>query len=125
LKKYLSLKNGVFISTIIPAIIFGLFHLINLTQNDDVLAVLIQVVFATFIGFFFGALVLKTNKILPIAVTHGLVNFFFSLTFLPSLNVVEETDASFAPIILALPLFIIGLLVVKKIRKKDIIKKLN
>ncbi len=123
--KYSSHKNGILISILIPAIIFGLFHLINLTQNDDVLAVFIQVVFATFIGFFFGALVLKTNKLIPVAVTHGLINFFFSLTFVPSLKISEETGTSFAPIILTLPLFIIGLLVVKKIKKEDLIKKLN
>ncbi|MFT4575231.1 MAG: membrane protease YdiL (CAAX protease family) [Polaribacter sp.] len=125
LKKYLSHKNGLLISTLIPAIIFGLFHLINLMKNDNVPAVLIQAVFATFIGFFFGVLVLKTNKIIPVAVTHGLINFFFSIAFLPSLKFVEEIGYSFAPIILTAPLFIIGLFVVKKIKKEDIIKKLD
>jgi membrane protease YdiL (CAAX protease family) len=125
LKKYCSRKNGILIGTLIPAIIFGLFHLINLTQNDNVIAVLIQVVFATFIGFFFGTIALKTNKLIPLAITHGLINFFFSLAFLPSLHIVEETGTSIAPIILSLPLFIIGLLVLKKIKKEDVIKKLT
>ncbi|MFK5983674.1 MAG: type II CAAX endopeptidase family protein [Flavobacteriaceae bacterium] len=124
-KKYHSRKDGVLISILIPAIIFGIFHLINLTKNDNVLAVLTQVVFAMFIGFFFGVLVLKTNKIIPVAVTHGLINFFFSLTFLPGIKVMEETGFSIAPIILTLPLFIVGLFVVKKIKKEDVIKKLN
>lgn len=125
LKKYHSYKNGILISTLIPAIVFGLFHLINLTKNDNILAVLIQVVFAMFIGFFFGVLVLKTNKILPIAVTHGLINFFFSIAFLPGIKTVEEIGFSIVPIILTLPLLIIGLFVVKKIEKEDVIKKLN
>ncbi len=125
LKKYISQKNGILISTLIPAIVFGLFHLINLINNEDVFAVLIQVVFATFIGFFFGVLVLKTNKILPVAVTHGLINFFFSIAFLPSLKVIEDSGASIAPIIITLPLFIIGLFVLKKIKKEDVMKKLN
>lgn len=125
LKKFHSHKNGILISTLIPAIVFGLFHLLNLTKNDNVSAVLIQVVFATFIGFFFGVLVLKTNKIIPIAVTHGLINFFFSLALLPSLDFIEETGLSIAPIILTLPLLITGLFVVKKIKKEDVTKKLN
>ena len=125
LKKFHSHKNGIFISILIPAIVFGLFHLLNLTKNDNVSAVLIQVVFAMFIGFFFGVLVLKTNKIIPVAITHGLINFFFSIAFLPSLDFVEETGLSFAPIILTLPLLIIGLFVVKKIKKEDVSKKLD
>jgi len=125
LKKYISHKNGILIGTLIPAIIFGLFHLINLTNNDNVSAVFIQVVFATFIGFFFGVLVLKTNKIIPIAITHGLINFFFSIAFLPSIKVMEEMGFSIAPIILTLPLIIIGLFVLRKIKKEDVLKKLN
>ena len=125
LKKYISHKNGILIGTLIPALIFGLFHLLNLSKNDDVFAVLIQVVFATFIGFFFGVLVLKTNKIVPVALTHGLINFFFSLAFLPSLNSADETGVTIAPIIITLPLFVIGLFVLKKIKKEDVIIKLN
>lgn len=125
LKQFHSHKNGILISTLFSAIVFGLFHLINLTKNDNVLAVLIQVVFATFIGFFFGVLLLKTNKIIPIAFTHGLINFFFSITFLPGITAIEETGLSIAPIILTLPLFIIGFFVLKKIKKEEVIKKLN
>ena len=130
LNRYIKHKNGILIGILAPAIIFGLFHLINLKANDNVLPVLIQVVFATFIGFFFGVLVIRTNKLVPIAITHGLINFFFSLTFLPAIVgedslSLEESGVSIAPIILTLPLLIIGLLVVKKIKNEDVTKKLN
>jgi len=124
-KKYIYAKNGILISTLVPAIIFGLFHFINLTKNDDTLAVLIQVIFATFIGFFFGVLVIKTNKIIPIAITHGLINFFFSITFLPGIKITEEIETSIFPIILTLPLFIIGLVLIQKIKKEDVFRKLR
>lgn len=125
LKSYANRKNGVFVGVFIPALVFGLFHLVNLTNNDNTSAVLVQVVFATLIGFFFGVLVLKTNKIIPVAITHGLINFSFSIAFLPGLEVLEQTGFSIAPIILTLPLFIIGLLVIKKIKKEDVVKKIN
>lgn len=125
LKKFISHKYGILIGTLIPAIIFGSFHLINLTKNDDVLSVVIQVVFATFIGFFFGVLVLKTNKIIPVALTHGLINFSFSLAFLPGINTTEEMGASIAPILLTLPLFVIALFILKKIKKETVLEKLN
>lgn len=125
LKTYHNKKRGLLLSVLFPAIIFGLFHLINLTNNPNVMAVVMQVVFATFIGFFFGVLVLKTNKIIPVAITHGLINFSFSLLFLPGLNVEEPTGFSLAPIILTLPLFIIGLLVIKKVKTEDVVDKIK
>ena len=125
LRKYYTQKNGILLSVLFPAILFGLFHLINLTNNDSVMAVLIQVVFATFIGFFFGVLVLKTNKIVPVAITHGLINFSFSIPFLPGVNAEEQAGFSIAPIIITLPLLIIGLLIVKRIKKEDVAKKIN
>lgn len=128
LRKYASRKNGIFLSILLPSVFFGVFHLLNLARNDNVWQVLVQVVFAMFIGFFFGALLLKTNKLIPIAITHGLINFFFSLAFLPALkNLQNETTetVSFAPIILFLPLLIIGLLIYRKLDKKEIIEKLE
>lgn len=128
LKKYGSRINGIFMSILLTSMFFGFFHLINLANNDNVGQVLVQVVFAIFIGFFFGVLLLKTNKLIPIAITHGLINFFFSLGLLPGIKTLQDeaTDTvSIAPVILFLPLFIIGLLIYKKLDKKEIIEKLN
>ena len=128
LKKYINRKSGIFIGIFIPALIFGLFHLINLINDGPLLPVLIQVVFATFIGFFFGVLLLKTNKLIPIAIIHALINFSFSLQYLPSLHselAQEGTSVSIAPIIIFLPLFIIGLVLLKKIDKTELQEKLN
>ncbi len=128
LRKYAARKNGVFLSILLASVFFGAFHLLNLARNDSVGQVLVQVVFALFIGFFFGVLLLKTNKLIPIAITHGLINFFFSLAFLPGIKTLQDEAAetvSFAPIILFLPLFIIGLLIYKKLNKKEIIEKLE
>ncbi|MCG2417808.1 CPBP family intramembrane metalloprotease [Aequorivita sp. F47161] len=128
LNKYGLRKNGILISILLSSILFGLFHLLNLTRNDNVGQVLIQVVFATFIGFFFGVMVLKTNRLNPLAITHGLINFSFSIAFLPGLKTVQEEvsgPVSLAPIILTLPLFIIAFLIFKKTDKKGIAKKLE
>ncbi len=127
LRTYAKRKKGVFIGVFIPALVFGLFHLVNLIKNDNTSAVLIQVVFATFIGFFFGVLVLKTNKIIPLAITHGLINFSFSLAFLPGLETIEDAEVaiSMAPIIVTLPLFIIGLIVLRTIDKEVVGQKLS
>lgn len=128
LKKYGMRANGIFISILLTSLFFGVFHLINLTKGDPISQVLVQVIFASFIGFFFGALLLKTKKLIPISITHGLINFFFSLSLLPAFTPFQdETNdtVSFAPIILFLPLFIVGLLIYKKLDKKEIIETLN
>jgi membrane protease YdiL (CAAX protease family) len=128
LKKYGNHKSGIFLGTFIPALAFGLFHLINILKNGPPLPVLIQVVFATFIGFFFGVLLLKTNKLIPIAITHALINFFFSLQNLPNLQsevAQDAANASIAPIIIFLPLFLIALFLLKKVDKTEVQEKLN
>lgn len=126
LKKFGAQKHGVFLSIALSALLFGLFHLTNLLKNDNVGQVLVQVGFASFIGFFFAALLLKTNKLVPIAVTHGLINFFFSLAMLPGIKVPEEdTGASLAPLILFLPLLIIGIFIYQKIDKDELLEKIK
>ena len=127
IKKYYKKKNGILVSIFSSSFAFGLFHLINLFKSETVGPVLIQVIFATFIGFFFGVMVLKTNKIIPLAITHALINFFFSLQLLPGLNisVQEDNTISLAPIIIFLPLLTIGILLLKKVNREEIKEKLN
>lgn len=132
LKKYMNHKRGLFLGVFVPALCFGLFHLVNLGNSDQILPVLIQVVFATFIGFYFGVLVLKTNKLIPIAITHGLINFFLSLQTLPSISNAttygassDDLGAALAPLVLFLPLFIVGLFVIRKINREALQHKLQ
>lgn len=132
LKRYIKHPRGMLLGVFIPALFFGLFHLVNLIDRQQVVPVLIQVVFATFIGFFFGVLVLKTNKLLPLAIIHGLINFFLSLQTLPSLNdalvnnVSEDgIGAAIGPLILFFSLFIIGLIILIKMNKESTREKLE
>jgi len=135
LKKYISRKNGIFLGVLFPAIFFGASHLLNLTVNDNVPQVIGQSIYAIFIGFFFGVALLKTNKLIPLAITHGLINFFFLFGSLPSLNnkiepavamiLSEQIVAAAAPLIIFIPLFVIGLILLRKITKDDVEKKIN
>ncbi|WP_394746718.1 CPBP family intramembrane glutamic endopeptidase [Spongiimicrobium salis] len=138
LKKYASQTKGIFRIAFFPALFFGLSHFFNLSVNDNVPQVIVQVIYAVFIGFFFGVLLLKTNKLIPIAVTHGLINFFFLSSSLPGLNenteapviadqevdLVSQITASVGPLILFLPLFLVGLFLLRKVKKEHALKKL-
>jgi len=139
LKKYMHHRKGVFLGVLFPAIFFGASHLLNLMVNDNIPQVITQAIYAIFIGFFFGVLLLKTNKLLPIAITHGLINFFFLFNSLPSLNNIIEINGespieiplmaqilgSIIPILIFLPLFIIGLILIRKINKEHIRAKIK
>ncbi|TPN87234.1 CPBP family intramembrane glutamic endopeptidase [Aquimarina algicola] len=139
IQKYISKKNSLFFMVLYPAIFFGVSHLLNLMVNPNIPQVIVQAVYAVFIGFFFGVLLLKTNKLIPIAITHGLINFFFLFNSLPSMNnsVEIETEpqiqASFVeqilgyaiPLLMFVPLFIIGIIILKKIKKEQIQKKID
>ncbi len=128
LKKIGMRKNGVFLSILFSSLLFGAFHLLNLFKVENQGQVLVQVAFATFIGFFFGALLLKTNKLIPIALTHGLINFFFSLSILPAIKIPENEVAetpSLAPIVLFFPLFVAGILIYRNLNKNRILDQIN
>ena len=106
-----------------------------MTVNNNVPQVIGQSVYAIFIGFFFGVVLLKTNKLIPLAITHGLINFFFLFGSLPSLNnntepavamtLSEQIVAAVAPLIIFIPLFVIGLILLRKITKDDVQKKIK
>ncbi len=139
IKKYISHKNGVFLGVLLPALFFGSSHLLNLTVNDNIPQVIGQSIYATCIGFFFGVALLKTNKLIPIAITHGLINFFFLFGSLPKLinnkngyseptvepTLTEQILSSATPILFFLPLLIIGYIILSKMNKNEILNKIN
>ena len=136
IKKYQGHKKGIFLSIFFSALFFGLSHLINLSVNDNIPQVLAQVIFATFIGVFFAAVLLKTNKLIPIAITHGLINFFFLIGTLPAINsnpdvipvtqnISDQIAGAIPPILIFSPLLVIGLIISKRIDREITFQKLT
>ena len=139
IRRYILKKNGLFLGIIFPAGFFGASHLLNLTVNDNILQVMVQAIYAVLIGFFVGVLLLKTNKLLPIAITHGLINFFFLFNSLSGLNNLTDLSSespsdmnllaqilqSAIPLIIFMPLFVIGLILLRRIEKEQILEKLE
>lgn len=133
IKKYRYHKNGIFLSIFFSALFFGLSHLINLSVNENIPQVIAQVIFATFMGIFFASVLIKTNKLIPIAITHGLINFFFLFRTLPAINnnsevitqnLTDQIAGALPSILLFFPLLIIGLIISRKINREVTLKKL-
>lgn len=119
-------KSLVFASVLIPAIIFGLLHLLNF-RVDNTASEVSQLIYAIFIGTAFGAILLRTNKLIPLAIIHGLIDFVFNLDELSSQTQNLETSKSIisaiATVIVVAPMFIVGLLIIRKIEVSDITNK--
>lgn len=67
-------KRGNLQALVITAIIFALFHGVNLLHGDNVIAVLLQVLCAAGTGFLYGAITIKCGSILPAMAGHILTN---------------------------------------------------
>ncbi len=104
-------------AVLISAFIFGLLHLIKFDKG--LYGEISQVIFATFIGVMFGAILLVIKRIYPLIIIHAIIDFVAKLD---TINIpVKETisnpmdiESAIFSIILTLPCFIYGIYVIKK-----------
>lgn len=94
--------------------IFGALHLVNIV-GGDVVAVLVQVVYATLIGVAFGALLLRTNALWLLVAIHSLIN---SGTYLRGDSDGGETLTGIL-ILSTVPLVIYGLYLLRRVKGSD------
>lgn len=67
-------QNGIKSAVIVSALTFGVGHIINLLNGADVVPTLLQICYATAIGFLFVIIFLKSGSLLPCIITHCAVN---------------------------------------------------
>lgn len=131
IKEYIHKKNGILLSVLIPALLFGVLHILDF-KIEHLASEISQLLYAIYFGVFFGAVLLRTSRLIPIAIIHGLIDFVFSFEFLlgeqlcgESLDPLSELISAVLSSVVVLPLLIVGLLLIKKIKKEDILKKIN
>jgi membrane protease YdiL (CAAX protease family) len=74
-------RKGILHGVIVSSILFGLFHLSNLSGSPQLQIIsLAQVIWATFIGIGFAATRIRTNALWPAILIHFLINFTNNLT---------------------------------------------
>jgi membrane protease YdiL (CAAX protease family) len=147
-------RGGIVFSVLLSSAIFGMVHLPNcirtiewgpgfhvgfdLTTQSTVNA-LVQVGYATFIGAFFAAVLLKTNRLWPLVLMHALVNFPGSLkTMAQRTSIgagiagteaeqlgVEHLVIDLGGIVWTFPLLVVGLLLARTVKFADIAMKLD
>lgn len=80
LKKYSEKK-----AIIIDGVLFGCAHLFNIIRGQDILSTIIQMFYATCIGFSFAYMYIKTESLIPCIIAHYLIDainpLFLNVTF--------------------------------------------
>lgn len=110
-KKYAKSVKGIWITAIVAAIIFGLCHVPNLLFGMNPLAVLSQVVTATFIGLLFGAVYLRSGNIWTLILVHTLIDTtsLAKSIFLDSSDIEIANRLSFSWELLIFHMILLGL----------------
>jgi len=115
--QYGTSKKKVIWSVIIAAFVFGLLHLLKF--NKGLYGELAQVAFATFIGVMFGALLLLTKRLFPLAILHALIDFAAKLDglgedYTSGIQASSTLVGSAVIALIVLPCLIYGLRILKK-----------
>ena len=101
---------------IISSVTFGIGHIVNLFNGSNIPETLLQICYATAIGFLFTIIFYKSKSLLPCILTHGVIN---------SLSVFANADATTMPMDIAISVFICivsvgyALYILKKIKKAE------
>ena len=103
-------KNNLKAAIIVSAVTFGVGHIVNLFNGAELIPTLMQICYATAIGYLFVMIFHKSKSLVPCIVTHCLVNSL-------SIFYVENTLSLYlAPIVLTIIPVAYGLYISKKIR---------
>ena len=79
-------KSSLLAAIIVSSLTFGAGHIVNLLMGAPVLETLLQLVYASAIGFFFTAVFIKTGSILPCIISHIIVNATSAFALTPSVT---------------------------------------
>lgn len=67
-------KDNLKRAMIVSAITFGIGHIVNLLNGADVIPTLLQICYATAIGFLFVIIFYKSKSLVPCIIAHSLTN---------------------------------------------------
>ncbi|MBD3342917.1 MAG: CPBP family intramembrane metalloprotease [Candidatus Lokiarchaeota archaeon] len=74
-------------SIIIDGVLFGLIHLMNLLFGADLLSTVVQIVYATILGFFLAYMYVKTESIVSCVITHYLIDVFGQMFIISGMSI--------------------------------------
>lgn len=70
----LLLKRSIKVAVIVSSLTFGIGHIVNLANGADLLSTFLQLIYALAIGVMLSVFVVKTERIIPCCIFHGVFN---------------------------------------------------
>lgn len=67
-------KDNVKLAIIISSVTFGMGHIVNLLNGRELISTLLQICYATAIGFLFTIIFCKGKSLVPCIITHSVIN---------------------------------------------------
>lgn len=67
-------RDNIKLAVFVSSITFGIGHIVNLLNGAELLPTLLQICYATAIGFLFAVIFLRGKSLWPCIVTHGVMN---------------------------------------------------
>ncbi len=67
-------KNGVKAAIAVSSLTFGIGHIVNLLNGAELIPTLLQICYATAIGFLFTIIFYKSKNLYPCIIAHGIIN---------------------------------------------------
>lgn len=130
LKHFGGYKRGIYFSVIGTGVLFGILHLLKFDKG--LYGEIAQVLYATFIGTMFGALLLRINRIWPLVMLHALIDFIntFSkiereeINLTTTYSITSMEDAAIL-VLAVLPCFVYGIILLRRVNVEDIQNKLS
>ncbi len=99
-------KDNIRQAIIVSSITFGLGHIVNLLNGSEFLSTLLQIIYATSIGFLFTILFYKSKSLWPCIITHSIFNSLSVIGAEPSTEVNILTASILTVISLGYTMFI-------------------
>lgn len=104
-------KSSINSAIIVSAVTFGIGHIVNLVNGADIIPTIMQICYATAIGYLFVIIFHKSKSLVPCIITHCLVN---SLSIF---NVENTLSLYIAPVFLTVIPFAYAIYINKMIRE--------
>lgn len=122
LRKWGATRRGCYAAVILSSVLFGSAHIIHyFLHHSSLLATITQMTYGTFIGVFFAACVIRNKSIFPAMLAHGVLDIFGSFQEIAVGGGLTKTyftmtvSNSVSSILITLPLFIYGLVIIRKV----------
>ncbi|RDU23355.1 CPBP family intramembrane glutamic endopeptidase [Anaerosacchariphilus polymeriproducens] len=124
IQKWGSTKKGIYLSVILSSLLFGTSHIINfMTGRALLLPTITQILYAIAFGVFFASCILRNHSIWPAILLHALFDICSDLSaitvnssFGKVMTVNNTPEEALSSLILALPLLLYGLFILRKVQ---------